>query len=247
MNELIQVLTLTALAGAAIPIGGAVAMVERISPKWLEDEFRHSVIAFGGGVLVSAVALVLVPEGVKALSLGWIITAFVIGAIVFWGFETILSRSTSSSAQLVAMLSDFIPEAIALGAAFAEGEGTGFLLAMLIGLQNLPEGFNAFRELKASGVGSKKLLLLLTTCVPLGPLSGWIGYRYLSNFPAVIGFIMLFAASGILYGTSGNLVGRPRKPGELLCFRNERTQLTLSATSWFGQQLGSSIGGLESA
>ena len=59
-------------------------------------------IAFGGGVLISAVALVLVPDGVKELTLGWIVTAFVAGAIVFWGLETLLARSKSSIAQLVA-------------------------------------------------------------------------------------------------------------------------------------------------
>lgn len=194
------------MAGSAIPIGGAIAMIEKISPQWLEEEFRHSVIAFGGGVLVSAVALVLVPEGVKELSLGGIVAAFLAGAVVFWGLETLLSRSASSLAQLVAMLSDFIPEAIALGAAFAHGEQTGALLAVLIALQNLPEGFNAFRELKsAGGRGSKQLILLLAACIPLGPLAGWIGYEYLSVYPRIMGFIMLFAASGILYLTFQDL------------------------------------------
>lgn len=52
MNELFQVLLMTTVAGAAIPIGGLIAMFERISPHWLEEEFRHTVIAFGGGVLI---------------------------------------------------------------------------------------------------------------------------------------------------------------------------------------------------
>ncbi len=206
MNELTQVLLLTTMAGAAIPIGGAIAMFENISPQWIEDEFRHSVIAFGGGVLISAVALVLVPDGVKDLSLGWIVASFIAGAVVFWGLETLLARSKSSIAQLVAMLSDFIPEAIALGSAFAHGEKTGVLLAVLISLQNLPEGFNAYRELKATrGIEGKKLVLLLAACIPLGPLAGWVGYEHLSTHPRIVGFIMLFAASGILYLTFQDL------------------------------------------
>lgn len=206
MTELMQVLLLTTMAGAAMPIGGAIAMIERISPDWLEQEFRHSVIAFGGGVLVSAVALVLVPDGIQRLSLGWIITAFVVGAVVFWGLETVLARSKGSVSQLIAMLSDFIPEAIALGAAFAHGESTGMLLAILITLQNLPEGFNAFRELSGTAdLSDRKLLLLLAACVPLGPLAGWIGFHHLAEYPSVVGFIMLFAASGILYLTFQDL------------------------------------------
>ena len=211
MSELVQVLLMTTIAGAAMPVGGLIAMMERISPQWLEDEFRHSVIAFGGGVLISAVALVLVPEGVRVLTLPWIVLAFVAGGAVFWALETILARSKSSAAQLVAMVSDFVPEAIALGAAFAHGENTGALLAILIGLQNLPEGFNSFRELQGSGgLSDHKIVWLLCTLVPLGPLAGWVGYSFLADYSELVGFIMLFAASGILYLTFQDLAPQSR-------------------------------------
>ena len=49
-------------AGAAVPIGAFFAQFENIESDWLKEEFRHSVIAFGGGILIAAVALVLVPE-----------------------------------------------------------------------------------------------------------------------------------------------------------------------------------------
>ncbi|MEP4685343.1 MAG: divalent cation transporter, partial [Rhodopirellula bahusiensis] len=174
-------------------------------------EFRHSVIAFGGGVLISAVALVLVPDGIKELSLTWIIAAFVLGGLAFWGLETLLDRSKSSMAQLVAMLSDFVPEAIALGAAFATGEKAGMLLAFLIGLQNLPEGFNAFRELEVSSkLRGWKLVACLAACVPLGPIAGWIGYQHLASYPRGVDFVMLFAASGILYLTFQDLAPQAR-------------------------------------
>lgn len=206
MSELVQVLVMTTIAGAAMPIGGVIAMFERISPQWIKEEFRYSVIAFGGGVLISAVALVLVPDGVRELSLGWIVLAFLVGGAAFWGLETLLAKSKSSAAQLVAMVSDFVPEAIALGAAFAHGESTGALLAILIGLQNLPEGFNSFRELKASSGGSDwQIVGLLCALVPLGPIAGWIGFSHLSAYPKLVAFIMLFAASGILYLTFQDL------------------------------------------
>ena len=58
-----QMLLWTALASACIPAGAVLARIESIRPRWLEEEFRHFPIAFGGGVLLGAVALVLVPEG----------------------------------------------------------------------------------------------------------------------------------------------------------------------------------------
>lgn len=64
------------LAGAAIPLGGMTARFEHIQPEWLETEFRHSVIAFGGGALLAAVALVLVPEGMRHLPTWKALAAF---------------------------------------------------------------------------------------------------------------------------------------------------------------------------
>ncbi len=50
-----------------MPIGAAIACVERIRPSWIEKEFRHSVTAFGAGALLSAVALTLVTDGIANL------------------------------------------------------------------------------------------------------------------------------------------------------------------------------------
>ncbi len=68
MPQLYEAILLALLAGAAIPLGGAIAAVEHIHPYWLENEFRHAVIAFGGGALLAAIALVLIPEGITGLS-----------------------------------------------------------------------------------------------------------------------------------------------------------------------------------
>lgn len=45
-------------------------------------------------------------------------------------------------------MNDFIPEALTLGASFAINHSFGFLLALLIVLQNLPKRFNSYIELR---------------------------------------------------------------------------------------------------
>jgi ZIP family zinc transporter len=98
------------------------------------------------------------------------------------------------------MLSDFIPESIALGAAFATGSNNAFLLAALIALQNLPEGFSAYSELKTSSIYKpKKIIILFFLMTALGPIAGVSGYLWLSDSPKIISAIMLFASGGILY------------------------------------------------
>ncbi len=146
-----------------------------------------------------SLVLVLVPNGVKQFSLPWVIAAFLSGGLSFMLLDLLLSKLKKLMAQRAAMLSDFIPEAIALGAGFATGESTGMLLAILISLQNLPEGFNAYREFHAGGsLHRKTILAAFLLLVPLGPIAGSTGYLWLSGYPKVVAFIMLYAASGIL-------------------------------------------------
>jgi zinc transporter, ZIP family len=194
-------LLFTTLAGGCIVAGGLVAMIERIRPEWLENELRHSIIAFGGGVLISAVALVLVPEGSRLMpSATGACLVFVCGGLVFFVVERFLGIRRRETPQFTAMLLDYLPESLALGGMFAIGATSAPVLALLIGLQNLPEGFNAYRELNARPhVNPKKTLMLMCALIPLGPLVGTIGWLYGADHSLFLGGVMLFSSGGILY------------------------------------------------
>ena len=43
LDRFFELLLYTALAGACIPAGAALARIEHIRPQWLEEEFRHFV------------------------------------------------------------------------------------------------------------------------------------------------------------------------------------------------------------
>ncbi|WP_458789233.1 ZIP family metal transporter [Adonisia turfae] len=199
---MLEVVIMTLLAGLAIPAGGFLAMIERVRPLWLERELRHAIIAFGGGVLLSAVSLVLVPEGAAALPASMALAMLIVGGIVFMAIDHGIKRMKGSAGQLIAMLADFVPEAIALGAVFATSPAKASLLAVLIGLQNLPEGFNAYREMRASTRASAgKIVVLMSAMALLGPAAGVAGHLVLRDEHQVVGAIMLFAAGGILFLT----------------------------------------------
>ncbi|MBE0583444.1 MAG: divalent cation transporter [Desulfofustis sp.] len=200
MSDWIHIFILTLIAGMAMPIGATIAVFERIRPNWLETEVRHSVIAFGGGALLAAVSLVLVPEGIRNLPPLIIVACFAGGGIAFMILDMRLAANAASASQLVAMLSDFVPEALALGATFAVSKDTGLLLAGIIALQNVPEGFNAYRELKsATHYRGPHIVGAFAVMALLGPIAGLTGHFVLSGSPYVVSGIMLFAAGGILY------------------------------------------------
>ena len=100
----------------------------------------------------------------------------------------------------MAMLMDFLPEAISLGAVFGHNHRLGILLAAFIGVQNLPEGFNSFREIVASaGAKPRSALITLLAISLLGPIAACMGYLFLQNQAKITAGIMSFAAGGVLY------------------------------------------------
>jgi ZIP family zinc transporter len=201
MDEVSKIILYTLCAGACIPLGGVFAYFEKIRPRWLENELRHSIIAFGGGILLAAVSLVLIPEGTKYVNHTTVsVIVFFSGGICFFILESILGARRREKPQFTAMLLDFVPEALVLGGAFAIGAQFAPLLAVFIGLQNLPEGFNAYRELRAIPQSSAKhILAFMSLLVPIGPILAVAGWFYFSENTLLLGAIMLFASGGILY------------------------------------------------
>ncbi len=200
MPDYLYVTFLSLLAGLAMPTGAILARFDLVHPKILTRNSRLFIVAFGGGALISAVALVLVPEGASKLSPTLAAVCFSAGGAFFYTLDRYLSQLKSSMGQLVAMLSDFIPEAIALGAAFAVGESTGLILALLMVLQNLPEGFNAYEELaESSSIRSSKLLASFFCLAVAGPVCALMGFFVLAQAHEFVAGLMLFAGAGILY------------------------------------------------
>jgi ZIP family zinc transporter len=187
------------LAGFAAFTGGLFAHLERSAESSGKDELVHGVIAFGGGVLVSAVAFALAPEGMAYLHPAVVAALFAAGGIVFCLIDARLARAGGSRAQFLAMLMDFVPEAISMGAVFGHDRRLGVLLAIFIGAQNLPEGFNAFREMISSGNKPRTTLLVLLLVSLLGPAAAVAGHYLLKDLKSVTAAIMTFAAGGILY------------------------------------------------
>ena len=186
-------------AGLAMVIGGLGGCAFPSRRTAIRREIVHATIAFGGGILIAAVALALVPKGLSLLPISFAVPVFFGGSAVFMLADERLARSGGSRAQFMAMLLDFVPEAVSLGAVFPVDHRLGVLLALFIGAQNLPEGFNAYRELASGGSSPRRILTMILALSLLGPVAGLLGYFFLQTASQVVGGIMLFAAGGILY------------------------------------------------
>ncbi len=199
MSQLAIIIVVTWLAGFAAFAGGVLAVLEGTPTTEGKREFTHGVVAFGGGILVAAVVFALLPQGIAVLSTASLGVAFCAGGVLFCVLDAYLGRRGGTKAQFMAMLMDFLPEALALGAVFGSDRHLGILLAAFIGAQNLPEGFNSFREIAAVGARPRAALAALLAASLLGPLAACTGYFLLQDQAKLTAGIMAFAGGGIMY------------------------------------------------
>jgi len=199
MGELFTILLISWAAGLMALVGGVIAKFEVTVETELKQELAHGVAAFGGGILVAAVAFTLAPKGIEYLSTAGLVITFVVGGSLFCYLDYIISKQVGSRANLMAMMMDFVPESIAMGALFVESRATGFLLAIFIALQNLPEGFNSFRESVEGESTAKSILFMLLLASFFGPIAALAGYLFLADSPVITASITSFASGGILY------------------------------------------------
>ena len=199
MSELAIIMLAAWAAGLAAFVGGLVAWARGGKDTGKKSEITHGVIAFGGGILISAVAFALLPQGMAVLTPVSLGATFCAGGLLFCVLDAYLSRRGDAAAQLMAMLMDFLPEALALGAVFGDDRRLGLLLAAFIGAQNLPEGFNSFREIATVGLKPRAALMALLAVSILGPIAACTGYFFLQDHAKLTAGIMTFAGGGIMY------------------------------------------------
>ena len=199
MTVMQELILFSFLSGFTIFLGGiAAAIFEMVTNQNIKSRVIHAVMAFGGGILIAAIGFVLVPPAMEAFGLVKLGFIFIGGAISFQVVLDILEKKGGSVAQLLAMLMDYIPESISLGALFVHNHSMGILLAIFIGLQNFPEAFNAYGDLRKT-MAKKKVLLFLFSLSFTGLIAVLLGLKFLSNSPNIIAAIMAFAGGGIMF------------------------------------------------
>ena len=198
MNKL---LFYSGFAGVTVFLGGLLANIfnHHVKESPIKYDIIHTLMSFGAGIILSALSLVLIPKGMEELDLLPLSLSFLTGALTFMFLDQYLSKKGGKTTTLLAMMMDFIPESIALGAVFAIEPQMATLLAFFIGLQNLPEAFNAFRDLILSGYTVHKTLIIFFFMSFFGVLGALLGHYFLSDYPDLTAHLMIFASGGILY------------------------------------------------
>jgi ZIP family zinc transporter len=214
-------------AAASLVVGALLAMLFKIGRKTL-----GLIMAFGVGVLISAVAFELAEEAFAQTHEGWSIAAgLAAGALIFFGGNQIIERmggrkhrrvggeAGSGLAILLGTILDGIPESIVIGLAFLHGDAINLAMIVAVFLSNLPEAISATAGLLASGWKKYRVLGLWFVVVIVSGLASWAGYSFFASAgPLAFSFTLAFAAGALLtmladsmmpeaYKDSGPLVG----------------------------------------
>ncbi len=201
------------LAGGALVIGALIAYFIHVPSRTIA-----SVMAFGSGVLISALSFDLMDEAYKKGGLDSAALGFVAGAILYTGINYILSRkgvkhrkrsgnqqpreqdSGGSGLMLaVGSLIDGIPESIVIGLSMIEGGAVSLVAVIAIFISNIPEGLSSTAGMKKAGRPPAYIFTVWGSIALLTGLSAFAGYTFFDNFsPDIVAASTSLAAGAIL-------------------------------------------------
>jgi ZIP family zinc transporter len=200
------------VAGAALVVGAAVAWIWAVPQRAIAG-----VMAFGAGVLISALSFELMDEAYRRGGFGSTGAGFLAGAVIYTGAGWLLARrgarhrkrsgcqpsegthQGSGAAIALGALIDGIPESIVIGLSLLHGGVVSSVAVAAIFLSNLPEGLSSAAGMKKAGRSAAYVFGVWTAIAVASGLAALAGYAFFHGVaPGVVAAITATAAGAIL-------------------------------------------------
>ena len=220
MVDSTTVFWVTAVAGATTGLG-AIPVLARAS---ISHRLYDSAMGLAAGMMLSAVAFALIVPGLEDGTLEAVVGGVLLGVVGLLVANRIVPHvhaewtnwrghggadpqdadgiDSLRSAILIgsAITLHNAPEGLAIGIAFAAGlEGVGLTLAIVIGLQNVPDGFAFAVPAGDTGISNAKLLLYTTLSGVVPQVSAaLLGYALVDVVEALFPLAAGFAAGAMI-------------------------------------------------
>ncbi|MET8548956.1 ZIP family metal transporter [Micromonospora zamorensis] len=219
------------LAGSALLVGAAVGWFARVPQR-----VTASIMAFGAGVLLSAVSFELIAEAHEQGGLLPTALGAAGGAVVYTVANVALARHGarhrkrsgeqqpseneqpgSGSAIAVGALLDGIPESVVIGASLLSGGTVSLVTVAAVFLSNVPEGLSSAAGMRQAGRTRRYVFLLWTGIALISGVAALLGNTLLGGAPPeVLAGITALAAGAILAMITDTMVPESFEDAHLL-------------------------------
>ncbi len=201
------------LSGSALIIGALFGYFLKIPQRLVAG-----IMAFGSGVLISALSFDLMDEAYKSGGFDSTAIGFVTGAVIYTIANILVSRAGakhrkrsgnqqhseesqqgSGNAIAIGALIDGIPESIVIGVTMIKGGAVSMVAVIAIFMSNIPEGLSSAAGMKNAKRSARYVFVLWTSIALISGFSSFLGYQLFNGFgPEVIAATTAIAAGGIL-------------------------------------------------
>ncbi|HEY7735421.1 MAG TPA: hypothetical protein VH813_01365 [Candidatus Limnocylindrales bacterium] len=203
------------VSGSALLVGALLAYAVSLPRRAIA-----AAMAFGAGVLISALSFDLMEEAFKRGGFISCAAGFLGGAALYTGASLLLAQgarhrkrsagpppsaegqvadSQSGLAVTIGTLIDGIPESVAIGLTLVEGGVVSAAAVVAIFLSNVPESLSASLGLRKAGYRARSVVALWTTAIAVFGLAAMAGYGFFAGLPeGVVAATTAVAAGGIL-------------------------------------------------
>ncbi|MCA0332022.1 MAG: ZIP family zinc transporter [Actinobacteria bacterium] len=229
------------VGGIALVLGAVLGLVRDVSSRTI-----GLVMAFGAGVLISALAFELTEDAYDQAGAREVVLGLAAGAATFYVGDRWLDRvggahrkrshglqagpGDDAKGLVLGALLDGIPESAAIGITLVGGKPVGIAVVAAVFLSNVPEAMSAATGLRKAGHSRRWILLLWTAVALMAGVVAAAAYALLGgSSPGVLAVIQAFAAGAILtmladtmmpeaFENGGRLVGLVTTAGFALAF-----------------------------
>jgi ZIP family zinc transporter len=210
------------LSGSALVLGALIGYFRQVSARSI-----GLIMAFGSGVLISALAFELMEEAYKSGGLPATAGGFLFGALLYSAANYALSHQGAkhrkrSSAKLqpkesdnpgsgtaiaIGALIDGIPESIAIGLTMLHGGTVSMAAVIAIFLSNIPESLSSTSGMKKAGRSARYIFSIWTGIALLSGVASFLGFVFFSQLsPGITSALIAVAAGGILAMLSTTMI-----------------------------------------